>query len=203
MIKALKTSELYNKVDLSSLEFKTTSDLKPSGLIIGQQRAFDAINTALGIDYDGYNLFVMGSSGTGRHSLVNKLILEKNKTKQDIHDWCYVNNFDNFNKPFSITLPKGLGLELKNDMEDLVEVLQENIPLIFSSPQYLSKKQSLEITLKDLQNKAFIKIKDEAKNTLENNTVIEEFKELVGNVTDEVKEKMSPVVNQTITEINN
>ena len=77
MIKALKTSELYNKVDLSSLEFKTTSDLKPSGLIIGQQRAFDAINTALGIDYDGYNLFVMGSSGTGRHSLVNKLILEQ------------------------------------------------------------------------------------------------------------------------------
>ena len=46
-------------------------------------------------------------------------------------------------------------------------------------------------------------IRDEAKNTLENNTVVEEFKELVGNVTDEVKEKMSPVVNQTITEINN
>ena len=45
-------------------------------------------------------------------------------------------------------------------------------------------------------------IRDEAKNTLDNNTVVEEFKELVGNVTDQVKEKMSPVVNQTITEIN-
>ena len=44
-------------------------------------------------------------------------------------------------------------------------------------------------------------IRDEAKNTLENNTVVEEFRELVGNVTDEVKEKVSPVVNQTITEM--
>jgi len=46
-------------------------------------------------------------------------------------------------------------------------------------------------------------IRDVAKNSLKNNTVIEEFKELVGNVTDEVKEKMSPVVNQTISGVNN
>ena len=43
-------------------------------------------------------------------------------------------------------------------------------------------------------------IRDGAKNTMENNTVVEEFKELVGNVTDQVKEKISPVVNQTISE---
>jgi len=43
-------------------------------------------------------------------------------------------------------------------------------------------------------------IRDGAKNTLDNNTVVEEFKELVGNLTDQVKEKISPVVNQTISE---
>ena len=46
-------------------------------------------------------------------------------------------------------------------------------------------------------------IRDGAKNTLKNNTVVEEFKELVGNVTDEVQEKFSPVVNQTMSGINN
>jgi len=46
-------------------------------------------------------------------------------------------------------------------------------------------------------------IRDEAKSALENNTVVEEFKELVGNITDEVQEKFSPVVNQTISGINN
>jgi len=163
MIKALKTNQLYNKINLQSLDFKSTEELKGSELIIGQQRAYDAINLALGINYEGYNLFVMGDSGTGRHSLVNKLILEKNKIPKEIHDWCYVNNFDNFNKPIAITLPKGMGVEFKTDMQTLIEILQESIPLIFSSPQYLSKKQSLEYTLKDLQNKAFTKIKDEAK----------------------------------------
>ncbi len=44
-------------------------------------------------------------------------------------------------------------------------------------------------------------IRDEAKNTLQNNSVVEEFKELVGNVTDQVKEKLSPVVNETMSEI--
>ncbi len=46
-------------------------------------------------------------------------------------------------------------------------------------------------------------IRDEAKNSLKNNTVVEEFKELVGNVTDEVKEKFSPKLNQTISGVNN
>ncbi len=44
-------------------------------------------------------------------------------------------------------------------------------------------------------------IRDGAKNSLQNNSVVEEFKELVGNVTDQIKEKISPVVNQTMSEI--
>jgi len=40
-------------------------------------------------------------------------------------------------------------------------------------------------------------IKDEAKVSFQNNTVIEEFQELVGNVTNEIKNKISVGVNQT------
>ncbi len=163
MIKALKTNELYNKIDLQTLKFKTTNELKSNDNIIGQERAFKAINTALGIDYDGYNLFVMGNSGTGRHFLVEKLIQEQNKKIKNIYNWCYVNNFDNFNKPISVKLPRGMGIEFKNEMEKLIETLKETIPLIFNSQQYLTKKQSLEYTLKELQDKEFIKIKEEAK----------------------------------------
>jgi len=43
-------------------------------------------------------------------------------------------------------------------------------------------------------------IRDGAKNSLQNNSVVEEFKELVGNVSEQVKEKISPVVNQTMSE---
>ena len=44
-------------------------------------------------------------------------------------------------------------------------------------------------------------IRDGAKNSLQNNSVVEEFKELVGKVSDQVIEKISPVVNQTMSEI--
>ena len=43
-------------------------------------------------------------------------------------------------------------------------------------------------------------IRDGAKNSLQNNSVVEEFKELVGNVSDQVIETISPVVNQTMSE---
>jgi len=43
-------------------------------------------------------------------------------------------------------------------------------------------------------------IRDGAKNTLQNNSVVEEFKELVGKVSNQIVEKISPVVNQTMSE---
>jgi len=43
-------------------------------------------------------------------------------------------------------------------------------------------------------------IRDEGKNTFDNNTVVEEFKELVGNLSEQVVEKISPVINQTKSE---
>ena len=40
-------------------------------------------------------------------------------------------------------------------------------------------------------------IKDEAKDSFKNNTVVEEFRELVGNVTNEMQEQIIVGVNQT------
>ena len=41
-------------------------------------------------------------------------------------------------------------------------------------------------------------IKDDAKESLENNTILENFKQLVGNVTYEMKEKISVGINETL-----
>jgi hypothetical protein len=43
-------------------------------------------------------------------------------------------------------------------------------------------------------------IKDDAKESLENNTILENFKQLVGNVTYEMKEKISVGINETLGE---
>jgi len=44
-------------------------------------------------------------------------------------------------------------------------------------------------------------IKDEGKGQLQNNTIIEEFQELVGNVTDEMRENITTKINQTFSDV--
>ena len=44
-------------------------------------------------------------------------------------------------------------------------------------------------------------IKDEGKDQLQNNTIIEEFQELVGNVTDEMRENITTKINQTFSDV--
>ncbi len=43
-------------------------------------------------------------------------------------------------------------------------------------------------------------IRDEGKDRFDNNTVVEEFKELMGNLSNQVIEKISPVINQAKSE---
>jgi len=44
-------------------------------------------------------------------------------------------------------------------------------------------------------------IKDEGKAKLQNNTIIEEFQELVGNVTDEMRENITTKINKTFSDV--
>ncbi len=43
-------------------------------------------------------------------------------------------------------------------------------------------------------------IRDEGRDTIDNNTVVEEFKELVGKLSEQVVEKISPGINQAKSE---
>lgn len=163
MIKLLKLKQLYNSCDTSLFKFRTTAQVKPTTKILGQERAYKAINTALNINYDGYNLYVMGESGSGRHTLVDKLLKEKSKDTKELFDWCYVNNFSDYTKPKVIKLPSGLGEKLKKDMQNLIKSLQEKIPQTFKQKDYITVKKSMEAESKNEQDKLFFKIKEEAK----------------------------------------
>ncbi len=44
-------------------------------------------------------------------------------------------------------------------------------------------------------------IRDEGRDTIDNNTVVEEFKELVGSLSNQVREKISPIINETMSDI--
>ena len=159
MIKELKVKELYNKCNKSIFSFKNTEEAKKTNQIILQGRALSAIDTALGIEEEGFNLFVMGEKGRGKHSLIKKILETKSKNGKNIYDWCYVNNFNDDNKPIIIKLKAGLAKSFKKSMLNLVENLKIKITQVLKSKKYLNQKKSLEKYTKEEQDKLFNKLK--------------------------------------------
>lgn len=163
MIKPLHVEKLYNHCDLGIFDFKTTAQLEKLDEIIGQERALKAISFGIGIKKEGYNLYAMGKLGSGKHSVVEKFIQSRAKEEKKPGDWCYVNNFEDPRIPISLKLSSSTGVQLKEDMEELIEEMQSIIPSVFEGEEYRDKKQSIINKLNEIKEKYFGDIKQRAK----------------------------------------
>ena len=161
-IKGLAPEALYHSCDLSQFDFKTTADIEPLDQPLGQQRALEAIEFGVDIDQDGFNLFVLGASGLGKHELVKQVLDQRAMSEQPACDWCYVNNFENPQKPKVLKLPVGMGSRLRKDMQLLVEDLLLSLPSSFQSEEYHSRRQEIEDELNERQEQALKKLNQTA-----------------------------------------
>jgi len=158
----LKPEALYNSCDPGQFEFETTAELPDRTEIAGQERAIEAVRFGIGISRPGYNLFVLGPPGTGKHTTIRRYLEEKASSSPTPSDWCYVNNFDNEQKPRYISLPPGQGGILRQDIDHLVEDLRSAIQSVFESESYGTRKQAIldevkedhESALEELSRKA-------------------------------------------------
>ena len=155
MLRELGSIELCRRCDEEQFSFRTTAELSDFKNIIGQQRAVDAVQFGIGIRREGYNLFALGPSGTGKQSVVQQYLREKAVEQPTPPDWIYVNDFAHPQKPRALELPPGLGAVVKQDVERLVEELHSAIPSAFESDNYRARKQSIEDELKQRQEGAF------------------------------------------------
>ncbi|MDD2400272.1 MAG: ATP-binding protein [Sulfurovum sp.] len=162
MIEPLHVSRLYNGCDIEKFDFDTTEDLKDLDAIIGQERALKAISFGVEIKKKGYNLYVMGETGSGKHSIVEQFIKRKEKDKEQPFDWCYVNNFEDPRKPISLQLAPSMGMQLKKEMDELIEDLQSIIPSVFESEEYRENKQRIIDTLNEIKKESFQRVKEKA-----------------------------------------
>ncbi len=126
-----------------SLPFEDTSEIPACKEIIGQERALKAIRLGLEMDSLGYNIFIVGLVGTGRNTTIKCLLEEIDKAGKIPDDLCYVSNFKDPDQPRCICLPAGRGKAFKKDMDDLIESLKKNIPLVFESEEYQKQRREL------------------------------------------------------------
>ncbi len=153
-IPPLDAQSLLRRCDPALLDFETTAELTDSADIVGQSRALDAVRFGIDIKQPGFNLFVLGDPGSGRHAAVRRLLEAKAAGEPAPSDWCYVNNFSDPNKPRLLRLPPGRGGQLKHDMQQFVAELAKAIGSAFESEEYRVRIESIQEEFKQREENA-------------------------------------------------
>jgi len=144
------------------LAFETTAELATLVGTFGHERALEALRVGLGIRREGYNIFVVGSSGVGKHTVVIKTLEDRARTEPTPPDWCYVQNFEESHRPKAFSLPPGRGVELKAAMTRFVEDLRTVLPVIFTSDAYTSKVHAIGEASEKVHDQALDAVKEKA-----------------------------------------
>ena len=163
MTNSLTISELYHSCDRTVFSFTTTEELEILEQPIGQENALDAINFASNIEQEGYNLFAMGPSGSGKHSSVISFLEKKAANEAPPKDWCYVNNFKDPRKPIAIELPFKEGFKFKDDIDELIELLKVLLPSVFEGNTYRDEHEAINQKYIDEKASIFNHLEEEAK----------------------------------------
>lgn len=155
------------ELDLSQIQFLITEDqialLKnntSSATIIGQDRALQALDLGLGLRATGYNIFVMGASGTGRRTILTSLLKDYKPNFDDLQDIAYVYNFARPLEPIALFFTAGTGNQFKKSLQTAIESI---------------RKQALQITKSEVFSAASKKIQTKA--DLEENQLLASFEE--------------------------
>ena len=154
-VKPLPAALLYRRCDPAELPFELCSELDEAPGLIGQERAVEALNFALRIRAKGYNVYALGASGTGRHTMVEDLLRDRAESQPTPPDWCYVNNFDDAQQPRALKLPAGHGAALAAAMKRLVAELRAALPAAFERDEYRARREAIEQQFKARSEAAF------------------------------------------------
>lgn len=155
----LSAEKLEGRTLTEALRFVTTAELEDVEFPVGQARAEEALRLAIALRHDGYNAYVMGPVGAGRHALVLEMLRRAGGEAPSPSDWCYLNDFSDARLPKAVELPPGRAPELRRDMDRLVEELRVAIPAAFESADYRTRLKLLEKELEEARERAIEEVR--------------------------------------------
>ncbi len=158
----LTPEQLRRRCDPSRLKFKNTSQIKELTGLVAQKRALDAVKFAISIKERGYNLFVIGPAGSGKHIAVSDFLKLVQHDRPVPSDWIYVYNFETPHRPMTIELPPGRGLSLSGAMDRLIEDLRVALPSFFEGKEYQSQTEAVDTAMRNRQERALEELSTEA-----------------------------------------
>ena len=162
MPEPLQPQQLRLRIDPAGLGADSTADLEPVSQLIGQERAVEAVRFGMAIRRQGYNLFVLGPPGLGKHTLVRGFLQAEAVSASQPSEWCYVHNFEQPDRPRVLELPPGRGSKFRDGMRKLAEEALAAITAIFESEEYRARLEEVAEQFGERERKAFQELGEQA-----------------------------------------
>jgi len=158
----ISADRLHKQIDLSEIPFKTTDEIQSLSSVIGQERAVSSINFALEIDDSGYNVFVTGSYGTGRTTIVSDLLIRAARNRSIPDDLVFVYNFANPDEPNVLCLPNGCALRFKKRMNRVILNLTADLQKTFESKTYQDSRNDIVEKFQNVKQNMYDQVEHQA-----------------------------------------
>ncbi|MDF2612960.1 MAG: peptidase lon domain protein [Clostridia bacterium] len=158
----LKWNELKLSYQPSDFSFTTTEELNGSNGIIGQESAQDALELGLKVNAKGYNIYICGECGVGKQSSIMRILKQQAHNRNTPQDICYVYNFINPEAPRLILLRPGDGKKLKQDMDEFIQFIINELPLKLESTEANKKRQTILDELDSEKEKLLMELSETA-----------------------------------------
>lgn len=124
-----------------------------SWAVVGQTRAVKALEMGVAIRAKGYNIFVVGESGTGKHTAILDVLSRRPGGTGSLRDIAYVQDYTEPDKPISLTFPQGMARKFRDDLALLLERLTDRIGRDMDSESYKAERDALIAEAESGENK--------------------------------------------------
>lgn len=117
---------------------KTEADVSASPFDLSSHaRAREALAFGLGVDSEGFNIFVVGEGRSGRMTSTRSYLESHFEVERLVrYDWVYLNNFRRPHQPIPFRLPGGDGSRLRHHLSRTVREIHVALNESFRQPQH-------------------------------------------------------------------
>ena len=140
----LPASALRWHCDPARIPCETTAACPPLQGIVGQASAVEALRFGIECTAPDQNIFVRGLTGTGRMSLVRRLLDELLPACRLENDHCYVHDFNAPDRPRLLVLPPGQGRALRKRVRELAKFVRESLGDLLTGEAVDERRRALE-----------------------------------------------------------
>jgi len=123
--------------------FALASDSADDVGAFGQERALEALRFGLEIEAAGYHVFVAGLAGTGRVTVVRRLLQRFSDRQAIVTDKAYIHCFDDPSRPRLLQLPAGRIRPFAQRMEELASELLARLEALGEDAQHWKRRRRL------------------------------------------------------------